>query len=149
MSSSAYALKKYFELDDYEYGRKAKTKSIDFDIEIEYSEEDLLYQKCINMLEKQIVQEHKKTNVGIEKAIEEIERERKRFNISNKVRLIFRKSSELCSILSFSVIFIYYLAILGKININPIYMIIWMPISFGAWLTNYINYEIWTSKNGR
>lgn len=147
MSSSAYVLKKIHDLDDYDY--KVKKKSIIFDNEIEDMEKDFLHQKYINILEKQIVQEHKKTNVGIEQAIEEIERERKLFNISNKVRLIFRKSSELCSILSFLVVSIYYLTILGKININPIYIIIWMPISFGAWLTNYLNYEIWKSKNGR
>lgn len=147
MSSSAYALKNILELDDYDY--KVERKSIIFDNEIEDIEEDLLYRKYINMLEKQFVQEHKKTNVGIEQVIDEIERERKRFNVINKVRSIFMKSSELCSILSFLVVFIYYLAILGKINLNPIYIIIWMPISFGAWLTNYINYEIWTSKNGR
>ena len=109
MSSSAYVLKKILNLDDYDY--KVKKKSIIFDNEIEDIETDLLHQKYINILEKQIVQEHKKTNVGIEQAIEEIERERKRFNISNKVRLIFRKSSELCSILSFLVVSIYYLTI--------------------------------------
>jgi hypothetical protein len=147
MNSSAYALKRILTLDDYDY--KAKIKLTNFDNEIEDIEEDLLYRKYINILEQQFLQEHKKTNVGIEQAIEEIERERKRFNVINKVRSIFMKSSELCSILSFSVVFIYYLAILGKINLNPIYIIIWMPISFGAWLTNYINYEIWTSKNGR
>lgn len=149
MSSSAYTLEKIPNLYGHDYDYKGKIKSNNYGKEIEDIEEDLLYRRYVNMLEPQFVLEHKKTNVGIEQAIEEIEREWKRFNIKNKVRLIVKKSSELCSILSFLVIFIYYLAILGKINLNPIYVIPFMPISFGAWLTNYINYEIWKSKNGR
>lgn len=146
MNSSTYALERILKFDNYEY--KVKKRPTNFNNEIEYVEEDLLFRKYIDMLEQQVVQEQKKTNVGIEQMIEKIERERIRFNVINKVRSIFTKSSELCSILSFSVVFIYYLAILGKIDINPIYIIIWMPISFGAWLSNYINYEIWKSKNG-
>jgi len=147
MNSSTYALERILKLDDYEY--KAKKKSINFDSKAEYVEEDLLYRNYMDMLEQKFMQERKKTHMGFEQLIEEIEQEMKSFNISNKVRLIFRKSSSLCSVLSLATVFIYYLAVLGKIDLNPIYVIIWMPISFGAWLTNYINYEIWTSKNGK
>lgn len=147
MSSYAYALKRIFTRDDDDY--EVKKKPINFDNEIEDTEEkDLLYRKYINMLEQQDVREHRKTNVGIEQVIEEMERGRKRLNVKNKVRLSFIKSSSLCSVLAFAIVFIYCLAVLGKINLSPIYVIIWMPVGFGAWLTNYINYEIWKSNNG-
>lgn len=147
MSSSAYALKKIFELDDYEY--KVKIKSINFDNEIEDIEEDLLYRKYINMLEQQVVQEHKKTNVGIEQMIEKIERERIRFKLNSKVHFTFIISSLLCFIFSFTTLFIYCLAVLEKVNLNPIYVIIWIPVGLGAWLASSINYEIWKSNNGK
>ena len=146
MNSSAYALKKIFTIDECDY--KAKIQSIDFDKEIEDIRVDLLYQKYINMLEQQFVQEHKKTNVGIEQVIEEMERERKRLKLNNKVRLTFKTSSLLCFIFSFTTLFIYCLAVLEKVNLNPIYVIIWIPVGLGAWLANSINYEIRKSNNG-
>jgi hypothetical protein len=146
MSSSAYVLKNIFKLNEYEY--KTKIKSSNFDNEIEDIEEDLLYRKYINTLEQQVVQEYKKTNIGIEQVMEKMEQEMKRVKLNNKVRLTFIINSLLCFIFSFTTLLIYYLAVLDKVNLNPIYVIIWIPVSFGAWLANSINYEIWESNNG-
>lgn len=146
MSSSAYVLKNIFKLNEYEY--KTKIKSSNFDNEIEDIEEDLLYRKYINTLEQQVAQEYKKTNMGIEQVMEKMEQEMKRVKLNNKVRLTFIINSLLCFIFSFTTLLIYYLAVLDKVNLNPIYVIIWIPVSFGAWLANSINYEIRESNNG-
>lgn len=146
MNSSTYALERIFKLNDYEY--KAKNKSINFDSKAEYVEEDLLYRNYMDMLEQKFMQERKKTHMGVEQLIEEIGQEMKSFNISNKVRLTFKISSLLCFVFSFTTLFIYYLAVLEKVNLNPIFIIIWIPVGLGAWLANSINYEIWKSNNG-
>ena len=146
MNSSTYALERILKLDNYEY--KLKKRPTNFNNEIEYVEEDLLFRKYINMIEQQVVQEQKKTNVGIEEMIEKIERERIRFKLNSKVYLTFIISSLLCFIFSFTTLFIYCLAVLEKVNLNPIYVIIWIPVGLGAWLANSMNYEIWKSNNG-